>query len=198
MSRPFNNCINLKLKFSKSLGWQLQCINQFLSSVSSRVFIVCPFPSHAPHTQVPRYSVALFSSWENYGHVVKQVVIHDFTNLIPSAFALPANEVHDHFLLAHQFGRTIRHVNGFKINDVQSLNFVTMVVSWLTFTIWCLCFGLLTTSERPLHCLYEGNFSEWLYYARILPKRFFTYYGERFISCYLSQILPSDFWNFPY
>ena len=83
---------------------------------------------------MPRYSVALFSSWEDYGHV-KQVVIHDFTNLIPSAFALPANEVHDHFLLAHQFGRTIRHVNGFKINDVQSLNFVTMVVSWLTFTI---------------------------------------------------------------
>lgn len=95
---------------------------------------LCPFPSHAPHTQVPRYSVALFSSWENYGHV-KQVVSHDFTNLIPSAFALPANEVHDHFLLAHQFGRTIRHVKGFKINDVQSLNFVTMVVSWLTFTI---------------------------------------------------------------
>ena len=44
--------------------------------------------------------------------------------LIPSAFALPAeNEVHDHFLLAHHFGRTIRHV---KINNVQSLNVVTM------------------------------------------------------------------------
>ena len=44
--------------------------------------------------------------------------------LIPSAFALPAaNEVHDHFLLAHHFGRTVRHV---KINEVQSLNVVTM------------------------------------------------------------------------
>ena len=28
---------------------------------------------------------------------------------------------------------------------------------WLTFTIWCLCFGLLTASERPVHCLYGGG-----------------------------------------
>ena len=55
--------------------------------------------------------------------------------LISSAFALPAaNEVHDHFLLAHHFGRTIRHVNGFK-HDVQSLNVVTAVISWLTCAI---------------------------------------------------------------
>ena len=45
-------------------------------------------------------------------------------------------------------------MNCFNIDDVQSLNIVTMVVSWLTFAIWWLCFGLLSTSERPVHWIY--------------------------------------------
>ena len=28
------------------------------------------------------------------------------------------------------------------------------LVSWLTLAIWCLCFGLLSTSERPVHWIY--------------------------------------------
>ena len=98
------------------------CINQFLSSVSSRVFIVCPFPPHAPHTQVPRYSVAFFPHGKTMA-MLNKLWVMKLRILIPSAFALPANEVHDHFLLAHHFWRTIRHV---KINDVQSLNVVSM------------------------------------------------------------------------
>ena len=54
--------------------------------------------------------------------------------LIPSAFAVPENEVHDHLLLAHHFGRTIRHV---KINDDQSLSVVTMAyVHHLMLMFW--------------------------------------------------------------
>ena len=77
----------------------------------------------------------------------------------------------------------------FNIDDVLSLNVVTMVVSWLTFAIWCLCFGLLSTSERPVHWIYlwkgGGGGGKWLttYFSLlpliILPRRFF-----------------SDFWNF--
>ena len=95
----------------------------------------------------------------------------------------------------------------FNIDDVLSLNVVTMVFSWLTFAIWCLCFGLLTMSERPNHCLYSGGGGvgggEWLttHFSLIpliiLPKRFFfTCFGEKFTSCLLCQILLSDFWNF--
>ena len=61
--------------FLKSLDWHLQCINQFPSSVSSTVFIVCPFSPHAPHTLIPWYFCRIFP----YGDV-KQVVNHDSTN----------------------------------------------------------------------------------------------------------------------
>lgn len=76
----------------------------------------------------PSYSSAtilcrIFSLWKTMAMLNKLWVMM-LRILIPSAFALPAeNEVHDHFLLAHHFGRTIRHV---KINNVQSLNVVTM------------------------------------------------------------------------
>ena len=62
------------------------------------------------------------------------------------------------------------------------------LVSWLTLAIWCLCFGLLSTSERPVHWIYVwkgGGGGKWLtaYFLliplMILPRRFF-----------------SDFWNF--
>ena len=94
----------------------------------------------------------------------------------------------------------------FNIDDVLSLNVVTMVFSWLTFAIWCLCFGLLTMSERPNHCLYIGgggggkgvvNDALFTYTTyNITKKAFFTCFGEKFTSCLLCQILLSDFWNF--
>ena len=93
----------------------------------------------------------------------------------------------------------------FNIDDVQSLNVVTMVVSWLTFAIWCSCFGLLTMSERLNHCLYGGggggvvNDVRFTYTTyNIIKKAFFTCYGERFTSFFLCQSLLSDFWNFLY
>ena len=49
----------------------------------------------------------------------------------------------------------------FNIDDVLSLNVVTMVFSWLTFAIWCLCFGLLSTSERPVHWIYVWKGGGW-------------------------------------
>ena len=101
---------------------------------------------------------------------------------------MPANEVHflsgHHFTLTHN--RSCERTACFNINDVQSLNVVTMMVSWLNFLIWCLCFGLLTKFERPDHCLYGGwgggggREGEWLtMYFSLIPltissKSFFS------------------------
>ena len=125
---------------------------------------------------------------------------------------MPANEVHflsgHHFTLTHN--RSCERTACFNINDVQSLNVVTMMVSWLNFLIWCLCFGLLTKFERRDHCLYGGwggrgegrgvvNNVLFTYTTyNIIKKFFFTCYGERFTFCFLCQILLSDFWNFLY
>ena len=120
---------------------------------------------------------------------------------------MPANEVH--FLLlciSTSFYTNAQYVMWtycFNIDDVQSLNVVTMVVSWLTFAIWCLCVGLLTTSERPVHCIYVGGWGGVVNDAlftyttyNITKKVFFTCHGEKFTSCFLCQILLSDFRNF--
>ena len=114
-----------------------------------------------------------------------QVMSHDLTSFDSISFC-PACKWGS-LSISTSFYTNARYVMWtycFNIDDIRSLNVVTMVVSWLTFAIWCSCFGLLTMSERPNHCLYGGGGGGgggvWLttYVSLIpliiLPKRFFS------------------------
>ena len=130
--RPFNNNIPWWLKLSKSLRLTLAMYQ-------------------------PISFIGLVNGLHHFSFA-SQVMSHDLTSVDSISFC-PACKwgllsIRTPFYTNAQY---VMWTYWFNIDDVLSLNVVTMVVSWLTFAIWCLCFGLLTMSERPNHCLYSGK-----------------------------------------
>ena len=128
--------------------------------------------------------------------------------LIPSAFALPANEVY--FLLGHHF--TLTHNTSCERTDLTS----TMFCHWTSSLWWFLGLPLpfdayvlvswLWVKDQIIAYIVRGGGGEgrgvvndvlFTYTTyNITKKGFFHLLWWKFTSCLLCQILLSDFWNF--